>query len=85
LEERIDFSIMTGKKLLSYFENLSAITNDGPHKSAFENSGSIIYNRLEYLVNTLEFQLPRLRRTQAHTQLHRNGVSSFPASSETFH
>ncbi|TVY41047.1 hypothetical protein LSUB1_G003808 [Lachnellula subtilissima] len=80
LEEHFDFSIMMGKKLLSYFENLNKVTNAEQHKPAFENAGSIIYNRLDYLVSALELQLPRLRRTQAHTQLNRTGLESRTAT-----
>lgn len=74
LEERVDFSIMMGRKLLGYFDDLEHKTPDGELKDVFLEAGSIIKNRLEYLVDALEFQLPRLRRAKAHTQLNRTGV-----------
>lgn len=76
LEERMDFSIMMGKKLMSYFDDLEQATPDSEMKVTFVEAGSIIRNRLEYLIDGLEFQLPRLRRAKAHTQLNRTGVCS---------
>ena len=74
LEERVEFSIMMAKKLLSYFEDLEHKTPDGPLKGPFVEAGSIIQTRLEYLLDTLEFQLPRFRRAKGHTILNRTGV-----------
>ena len=76
LEERMDFNIMLGRKLLSYFDELLSITPDVPHKQHFQIAGDIIKNRLEYLVSGLEFQMPRLRRAQAHTMLNRTGLEN---------
>lgn len=80
LEERVDFSIMMGKKMLSYFDDLEHRTPDSKLKGTFVEAGSIIQTRLEYLIDSLEFQLPRLRRAKAHTLLNRTGVRSSPPS-----
>jgi hypothetical protein len=76
LEERVDFSIMMGKRMLSYFDDLEHKTPDGDLKGTFVEAGSIIRTRHEYLIDSLELQLPRLRRAKAHTQLNRIGVCS---------
>ena len=83
LEERFEFTIMAGKKLLSYFDHLTSITPEGPHKSSFVEAGGIIKHRLEFLVDSLEFQLPRLKRAKAHTNLNRTGVCLFPSLKST--
>ena len=80
LEERFEFTMMAGKKLLSYFDHLTSITPEGPHKPAFMEAGEIIKHRLEFLVDSLEFQLPRLKRAKAHTNLNRTGVSFSPSA-----
>jgi hypothetical protein len=77
LEERMDVSIMMAKRLLSYFEDFEQKTPDGPLKSPFIEAGSIIRTRLEYFLDLLEFQLPRLRRAKSHTVLNRTGVCPF--------
>jgi len=74
LEERYEFTIMAMKKLLSYFDHLIDITPEGPCKPSFLEAGDIIKNRLEFLIDGLEFQLPRLKRAKAHTNLNRTGV-----------
>lgn len=77
LEERMEFSMMAGRKLLGLFEKLNAITPDSGHKARFSEAGEIIKNRLEFLVDGLEFQMPRLRRAKAHTELNQTGVCYF--------
>jgi hypothetical protein len=39
-----------------------------------ETGGEIIQNRLQHLVNMLEFQTFRVKRTEGHAELNRLGV-----------
>jgi hypothetical protein len=75
LEERMEFNILAGRKLLLQFEKLNQVTPE-PHRHAFVEAGKAIENRLEYLVEAFEFQMPRLRRAKVHTTLNQTGVSA---------
>ncbi|KAI9737256.1 MAG: hypothetical protein M1818_005789 [Claussenomyces sp. TS43310] len=80
LEERMEFGIMAGRKLLGLFEKLEKITPNGVHKAGIVEAATIIQNRLEFLVEGLEFQMPRLRRAKAHTVLNQTGLENRTAS-----
>lgn len=74
LEERTEYNIMMGKKILAFFQDLDDITPEGPGKASFVKAGSMIKTKLEYLVKSLELQFPRLRRAKANNELNRTGV-----------
>ncbi|CAG8956160.1 hypothetical protein HYFRA_00012077 [Hymenoscyphus fraxineus] len=76
LEEKMEYNVTMGRKLLSYFEELDIMTPEGPNKASFKNAGSMIKTKLEYLVESLELQFPRLRRAKANNQLNRTGLES---------
>lgn len=80
LEERIEFTMLAGKKMLRYFEELAGVTPASDYRPNFLEAGNIVRNRLEFLIDGLEFQVPRLRRAKAHTQLNQTGVSTSPLS-----
>jgi ribosomal protein S30 len=65
LEERVDFSITIGKKLMSYFDDLEQKTPDSEIKTTFVEAASIIRNRLEYSLRIA----PQPRATASSTRL----------------
>ncbi|CAG8975507.1 hypothetical protein HYALB_00012283 [Hymenoscyphus albidus] len=74
--EKMEYNVMMGRKLLSYFEELDIMTLEGPNKTSFKKAGAMIKTKLEYLVESLELQFPRLRRAKANNQLNRTGPES---------
>lgn len=85
LEERMDYNVVMGRKLLSYFDEIDAITPGGPGRASFEKAGNMIKIKLEYLVESLELQFPRLRRAKANNQLNRTGVTKYLSPSLPSH
>lgn len=78
LEERMEFTMMAGRKILDYFDELENITPDGAYRNNFIEAGKIVKNRLTFFIDGLELQMPRLRRAKAHTELNQTGVGLRP-------
>lgn len=82
LEERMEFNLLLGRKLLSHFATIrsaSVTANEGLPEfqiTLFNDAHETIYNRLQFLVETLELQVPRLARTKAHTALNLSGLET---------
>ncbi len=82
LGEKMESAISIGKKLISWVDDFEAVHFNAAQKQRFHSAGSIIRSRLEYLVDSLNLQMIRLKRAQGHSQLSRLGVgisTSIPA------
>ena len=77
LSEKMQSTIQIGRRLLGWFGAFETCHMTSELQSRFRSAGSIIENRLQYLVDTLDLQMIRLKRTQGHTQLSRLGVSYY--------
>jgi len=80
LLEKMEFAIKMGIKVMSWFKEFDASVEDTLQRDRFKTTRDIIYNRFEYLVDGLEFQMIRLQRARSHSQLNRLGVCTTPYS-----
>jgi hypothetical protein len=74
LLEKIESAIKIGAKVLTWFGTFDTSFMTESERKRFQCADSILRNRVEYLVEGLDLQLIRLRRTQGHAQLNRLGV-----------
>jgi hypothetical protein len=80
IQEKMNFAIKMGTKLLSWMPILNTDNVPERHKEQFHISGEIIRDRLEHLIDSLDLHLIRANRAQSHAQLNRLGVSLRPIS-----
>lgn len=75
LLEKMESVIKLASTLLSWTPDFDKNHMSSDLQSRFQSAEKIIQNRLQYLLDTLDLQMIRVRRTQGHTQLNRLGVS----------
>jgi hypothetical protein len=74
LFEKIENAIKIAAKLISWFESFDTTSMSEYQRKQFLSTGSILQDRLEYVLDVLDLQLVRLKRTHGHAQLNRLGV-----------
>lgn len=67
LLEKMEFAIKMGKIVMSWFADVDAAVRHSSQKDELKKAGDIIFNRFEYLVDGLEFQMLRLHRARSHS------------------
>ena len=77
LLEKMESAVKIATTLLSWMPDFEIPQPSSDLESRFQTAGEIIQNRLQYLVDTLELQMIRVKRAQGHTELNRLGVSFF--------
>jgi hypothetical protein len=75
LQEKIEFAIKLGNKVISWIGDVEFTGATKEQEIQFNTAGQIILNIFEYLVDGLEPQLIRIARARNHSQLNRTGVS----------
>jgi hypothetical protein len=81
LLEKMESAIKLASKLMSWLPEFETDHMSSDLQSRFRSAGDIIQNRLEYLIDTLDLQMLRAKRTQGHAELDRLGVSVLTPSS----
>jgi hypothetical protein len=76
VQEKIEFAIKMGNKLMRWLDDLDPRSQPEGNRDQFNTAGDIIRNRIQYLVDGLDFHTLRLRRAQGQSQLNRLGVST---------
>jgi hypothetical protein len=76
VQEKIEFGIKMGNKIITWLDDLDPSSLPEEKRDQFNTAGEIIQNRIQYLVDGLDFQISRLRRAQGQSQLNRLGVST---------
>ena len=75
LLEKMETAIKIANTLLSWMPEFKIQEMGSDVQSRFQAAGEILQHRLLHIVDTLDLQMIRLKRTQGHTQLNRLGVS----------
>jgi hypothetical protein len=76
VQEKIEFAIKMGNKIITWLDDLDPTSLTEERRDQINTAGEIIQNRIQYLVDGLDFQISRLRRAQGQSQLNRLGVST---------
>jgi hypothetical protein len=71
----METAIKIANTLLSWMPEFKIQEMGSDVQSRFQAAGEILQHRLLHIVDTLDLQMIRLKRTQGHTQLNRLGVS----------
>ena len=74
LLEKMENAKKIATTLLSWVPEFKTKEMNSDLQTRFHAAGEVLVNRLQYMVDSLDLQMIRLKRTQGHTQLNRLGV-----------
>jgi hypothetical protein len=75
VQEKIEFAMKMANKIITWLD-LDSTSLPEEKRDKFNTAGEIIQNRIQYLVDGLDFQILR-RRAQGQSQLNKLGVGTF--------